>query len=99
LGYGLVFSENFGFWLGLGFSAPVWVRFLFLFFKKPGFRLGFGFFQNFNKFMGISRKISMKKKRKQNEFNQFIEFTVWIQYMAGFQIRKKVLRDVTRYTK
>jgi hypothetical protein len=62
-----------------------------------GFRLGFGFFQNFNKFMGISRKISMKKKK--NEINQFIKFTVWIQYMAGFELRKKVLTDVTRYTK
>jgi hypothetical protein len=44
------------------FSAPVWVRFQFLFFEKRCFRLGFVFFQNFNKFMGISRKISMKKK-------------------------------------
>ncbi len=46
------------------FTAPVWVGFRFLFFEKPGFRLGFGFFQNFNKFTGISRKILIKKNVK-----------------------------------
>jgi hypothetical protein len=45
LGYGWVFLKISGFGWVWVFAAPVWVGFRFLFFKKPGIRLGFGFFQ------------------------------------------------------
>jgi hypothetical protein len=45
------------------FAAPVRVGFRFLFFKKPGFRLGFGFFQNVKKNWKFSGKIVMKKEK------------------------------------
>jgi hypothetical protein len=43
LGYGWVFLKILGFGWVWVFAAPVWVGFRFLFYKKPGFRLGFGF--------------------------------------------------------
>jgi hypothetical protein len=46
LGFGWVFLKILVFGWVWVFAAPVWVRFRFLFFKKPGFRLSFGFFQN-----------------------------------------------------
>jgi hypothetical protein len=44
LGFGWVFLKFLGFGWVWVFVAPVWVLFWVLFFKKPGFRLGFGFF-------------------------------------------------------
>jgi hypothetical protein len=63
LGYGWVFLEILGFGWVWVFAAPVWVGFRFLFFKKPGFRLGFGFFQNLKKNWKFSGKIVMKEEK------------------------------------
>ncbi len=62
-----VFQKISGFGWVWVFTAPVWVGFRFLFFEKPGFRLGFGFFQNFNKFIEILWKILIKKNVRNKE--------------------------------
>jgi hypothetical protein len=63
LGYGWVFLKI----LGLGwvwvFAAPVWVGFRFLFFKKPGFRLGFGFFKIKKKMENFRQNLDEKRKK------------------------------------
>ncbi len=62
MGYGWVFLKILGFGWVWVFAAPVWVGFRFLFFKKPGFRLGFGFFQKKEKWK-LSGKIVMKEEK------------------------------------
>jgi hypothetical protein len=57
LGYGWVFLKYLGFGWVWVFATPVWVGFRFLFFKKPGFRSGFGFFQNLKKIGKFQAKL------------------------------------------
>jgi hypothetical protein len=65
LGYGWVFLKILGFGWVWVFAAPVWVGFRFLFFKKPGFRLGFGFFfQNLKKWKIPGKIVKKEKKSK-----------------------------------
>jgi hypothetical protein len=63
LGYGWVFLKILGFGWVWVFAAPVRVGFRFLFFKKPGFRLGFGFFSKLKKKWKFSGKIVMKEEK------------------------------------
>jgi hypothetical protein len=64
LGYGWVFLKI------LGFG---WVWFRFLFFKKPGFRLGFGFFQ-IKKKLEIFRQNCDERRKKSKKIIQFFKF-------------------------
>jgi hypothetical protein len=72
LDYGWVFLKILGFGWVWVFAAPVWVRFRFLFFKKPGFRLGFGFFQNLKK-MEIFRQNYDERRKKSKKIIQFFK--------------------------
>jgi hypothetical protein len=68
LGDGWVFLKILGFGWVWVFVAPVWVGFRFLFYKKPGFRLGFGFFQKKNwKFSG--KTVMKEGKNLRKSFN------------------------------
>jgi hypothetical protein len=72
LGYGWVFLKILGFGWVWVFAAPVWVGFRFLFYKKPGFRLGFGFFQK-KKNWKFSGKTVMKEEKKTKKIIQFFK--------------------------
>jgi hypothetical protein len=87
LGFGWVFLKISGFGWVWVFAAPVWVGFRFLFFKKPGFRLGFGFFQNLKKNWKFSGKILMKEEKNlRKSFNSSN-----LLQSIGLQWRKKTL--------
>jgi hypothetical protein len=77
LGYGWVFLKILGFGWVWVFAAPIWVGFRFLFFKKPGFRLGFGFFSKFKKKIGNFQAQftihHMKEEKKSKEIIQFFK--------------------------
>jgi hypothetical protein len=71
LGYGWVFLKILGFGWVWVFAAPVWVGFRFLFFKKPGFRLGFGFFQQ--KKLETFRQNCDERRKKSKKIIQFFK--------------------------